>query len=201
MDSVELGTPKGHSRDGFPSCMMIGVSVGKTWRLGSTAGGWNNVNKHLIIWRLVHHHVWCLGGENLNKLGLLTTVPTCGLASAWDGGLRKLSIVALTHCTGGYRWGAQTLDCHLLLGEFWGSGRACSWSSRVAAVAVLENNILPQQSGPILASFFFFFVCFRSIFYDLRDKRSGILCPYPWIELKTLGVCELSVENNFLKGF
>lgn len=108
----------------------------------------------------------------------------------------------LTHCTGGYRWGAQTLDCHLLLGEFWGSGRACSWSSRVAAVAVLENNILPQQSGPILASFFFFFfVCFRSIFYDLRDKRSGILCPYPWIELKTLGVCELSVENNFLKGF
>lgn len=130
MDSVELGTPKGHSRDGFPSCMMVGVSVGKTWRLGSTAGGWNNLNKHLIIWRLVHHHVWCLGGEHLNKLGLLTTMPTCGLASAWHGGLRKLGIAAFTHCTGGYKWGAHTPDCV-----------ASCWESS----EVLEERVLPES--------------------------------------------------------
>lgn len=101
-------------------------------------------------------------------------------------------------CICGYKWGTYTPECVT----------SC-WESS----AVLEEHVVPEsllwpswkitfchnsqaQYLPV-----FFFVCFRSIFYGLRDKRSGILCSYPWIEFKTLGVCELNVENNFFKGF
>lgn len=74
MDSVTWQLQKGTNEDGFLSSILTRVSARRTWRLESIAGGWNNLNNHLIIWRLVHHHVWQLGWENSERPRLLTRV-------------------------------------------------------------------------------------------------------------------------------